>query len=123
MAQPVLLYDGDCGFCTSAVHALRRRLHLGATASPWQSADLETVALTPEDASRAVWFVDGERRCSGAQAVAAWLGTGARPLRWVGAVMGAPGARVLAQAVYRVVARNRERIPGPWDRTCAPGAR
>ncbi|MCC5477351.1 DUF393 domain-containing protein [Streptomyces barringtoniae] len=29
-----------------------------------------------------------------------------------------PGVRHLAQAVYGLVARNRHRIPGPWEHTC-----
>jgi predicted DCC family thiol-disulfide oxidoreductase YuxK len=123
MAKPLLLVDGDCGFCTSTGRALDRHLHLRATVMAWQSADLDAVALTRDEVSSALWFVDGEQRCSGSQAVAAWLGTGPRPVQWLGAVLRARGIRSLAQATYRVVARHRGRIPGPWQHTCAPVTR
>ena len=117
---PLVLIDGDCGFCTSMARALDRLLHLHATTVAWQAADLDGITLTSGEASSAVWFVDAGRRCSGAPAVAAWLGTGPPPVRWVGAILQAPGVRVVASMVYRVVARHRARIPGPWQHTCAP---
>jgi len=118
-----VLFDADCGFCTATVHALGRRLRLRARTAPWQSADLGTLALTRDEASSALWFLDGEQRGSGARAVALWLGTGPPLARLAGATLQTPGVRVLAALGYRVVSRNRARIPGPWQRTCAPVTR
>ncbi len=120
---PLVLFDADCGFCTATVHALGRRLRLRARTAPWQSADLGTLALTRDEASSALWFLDGEQRGSGARAVALWLGTGPPLARLAGATLQTPGVRVLAALGYRVVSRNRARIPGPWQRTCAPVTR
>ena len=64
MSEPVVLFDGACGFCRVAVTRLARsrRLRLAGRLSPCRSVDL---------------------------------------------------------APYGLTARNRHRIPGPWERTCA----
>jgi hypothetical protein len=33
-------------------------------------------------------------------------------------VLKAPGIRTAAEACYKVIARNRHRIPGPWEHAC-----
>ncbi len=53
----VLIYDGDCGFCTSCVDYLKRRLKAMPEAVPFQSADLHQLGLSRERAQKKVWLV------------------------------------------------------------------
>ncbi|MFI9647468.1 thiol-disulfide oxidoreductase DCC family protein [Streptomyces sp. NPDC052040] len=114
----VVLFDGECGFCRAATGYLVRRLHLQGELRPWQSADLASYRLTRSQAEQRLWFITAERRTGGAAAFADWFSTGDRTARTAGRLIALPGVRHLAQAVYGLVARNRHRIPGPWEHTC-----
>ena len=105
-----LIFDGDCGFCTTSANWVERRTT--ADVVPWQRFDLDAAGLTEAEASAAVQWVDGEQRLSGARAIAAVLRRcgGAWPL--VGRLIDLPPMRPLAALGYRLVARYRYRLPG-----------
>ncbi|MFD0774857.1 hypothetical protein ACFQZ2_13035, partial [Streptomonospora algeriensis] len=41
---PVLVFDGDCGFCTSSARLARRFVEPRLRTVPWQVADLSSAA-------------------------------------------------------------------------------
>ena len=111
--KPLLIYDGDCGFCTSSARWAESRWDGRARAVPWQRADLVQLGLTPEQANATAWWVDERgRHFPGHLAIAYALAAGAgwsaalgrlllhRPFTWIGAV------------VYPVISRYRHRLPG-----------
>ncbi|MEO7069639.1 MAG: DUF393 domain-containing protein [Nostocoides sp.] len=113
---PVLVFDGDCGFCTTSAGFLRRRV-AGSGASftvvPWQRADLPALGLTEEDCRAAVrWVGSDGRPYAGADAIAAVLRAGRMPWRPVGLALQLPGLRNLAEVAYRWVAAHRYQLPG-----------
>lgn len=109
----ILVYDGDCGFCTKSVEWLARRNLLGYPAKPWQSFDQGDLPVTPEVLqTQVVLDRTGHAPLGGADAFAACAKASSSPWRWVGGIMALPVVRSLAQAVYRAVARNRYRMPG-----------
>lgn len=73
--RPTLVFDGDCGFCTSSARLLER-IGPDAEIVPWQRADLDRLGIT---AVRAMTL---------------------------------PGISPFAAAAYRLVSRNRHRLPG-----------
>ncbi len=103
----MLIYDGDCGFCRRSVGWARA---LGATCEmrPSTEVDLPALGLTPEDVAAAAWYVDGERRYAGHEAVAMTLCSS----RWLvvrlaGRVVGSRPVRPLARRAYAWVADHR----------------
>ncbi len=110
--QPVLVYDGDCAFCTSCARALER-IGPDAEIVAWQLTDLAELGITEAQAIEAVQWVrvDGTVR-SGHEAVAAVLSTAGWGWRAIGRVVLMPGISWLAAKVYRLVADNRRRLPG-----------
>jgi predicted DCC family thiol-disulfide oxidoreductase YuxK len=116
--EPLVVFDGTCGFCRAAVAYLQRRLALAGDCRPWQGLDLDSMGLTETDTRQSMWYVSTSRRESGPMAFAAWFATGNRTARLFGRFLSLPGVRHLAQAVYWLVARNRHRIPGPWEHAC-----
>jgi predicted DCC family thiol-disulfide oxidoreductase YuxK len=110
--RPVLVYDGDCGFCTRCARFLER---IGADAEivAWQLTDLAELGLTEGQAADAVQWIqtDGTVR-SGHEAIAAVLNTAGRAWRVIGRMILLPGISWIAAKVYRLVARNRYRLPG-----------
>lgn len=122
--QPVLVYDGDCAFCTSAVRFAERWLRPRCTATPWQFADLARLGVTPRRAEREVlWVTPAGAVHGGAQAVAKLLlsASGGWPL--VGALLTLPPVRWMAHGLYRLIARNRHRLPGGTAACALPSSR
>lgn len=115
--RPVLLFDGDCAFCTSCARALER---IGPEAEivAWQLADLTELGVTEEQASDAVQWVSavGTVR-SGHEAIAAVLITAGPAWKLAGRVILLPGISSIAAKVYRLVADNRRRLPGSTCKT------
>ncbi|SFQ42994.1 Predicted thiol-disulfide oxidoreductase YuxK, DCC family [Amycolatopsis arida] len=109
----VLLYDGDCGFCTKSVAWLDQRNLLGFPARPWQSVPDHELPASPEALMTEVVLTrPGRRPLGGADAIAACVRESPSRLRFAGRLLALPGLRGLARAVYRLVARNRYRLPG-----------
>jgi predicted DCC family thiol-disulfide oxidoreductase YuxK len=114
---PWLIFDGDCAFCTSSAYWLARRLHrqVGPNARivPWQFTDLSALGITAARAQReALWVGTEGAIYGGAPAFAEWLRFRGGPYGVAGYVMELPVVRTLAAAVYRVIAKNRHRMPG-----------
>lgn len=111
--QPVLVFDGDCGFCTTSVKLAERRLRPRCEAVPWQFADLDALCVTEERAGHEVlWVTPDGTVYGGAQAVAKLLLSTGRAWPLLGALLMVAPARWVAHGAYRLVARNRHRLPG-----------
>ncbi|WP_440082456.1 thiol-disulfide oxidoreductase DCC family protein [Streptosporangium sp. LJ11] len=110
--QPVLVFDGDCGFCTTSVRFAERRVGVRARVVPWQFADLRALGVTRERAEREVLWVENGRVYGGAQAVARLLISAGLPWSPLGLVLRIPPFRWVARGIYRLVAANRHRLPG-----------
>jgi predicted DCC family thiol-disulfide oxidoreductase YuxK len=110
--RPVLLYDGDCAFCTSCVRVLER-IGPDAEILAWQNTDLAKLGITEGQATDAVqWIqIDGTVR-SGHEAIAATLNTAGRIWKITGRMILLPGISWMAAKIYRLVADNRYRLPG-----------
>jgi len=112
-AQPLLVFDGDCAFCTTWVRRGERMLGVFPHAEPWQWLDLDAHGLTRHDVTHFAWYLDGADRFRGHAAVAAVLkrqrGFG---WRFLGNLITTPPFSWLAALAYRFVARFRHRLPG-----------
>ena len=114
---PWIIYDGDCAFCTSSAEWLARRLHRpngpNPRLVPWQFTDLAALATTAERTQReALWVSSDGTIYGGAAAFAEWLKFRGGAYGIAGRVMNLPVIRSLAAAVYRLIAKNRHRMPG-----------
>lgn len=109
----VLVFDGDCAFCTMCARWAVAHVHSAAQAIPYQHADLPKLGLTVEGCASALHYVDhGGQAHRGADAVGRYLQEAAGWWRIVGSFMLLPGIHNLSQIVYRVIAENRHRLPG-----------
>ncbi|MFJ4206475.1 DCC1-like thiol-disulfide oxidoreductase family protein [Streptomyces sviceus] len=121
MSEPVVVFDGSCGFCRATVMPLARarRLRLTGRLLPYQATDLGPYGLTEQDALERMWLVQDGHLHGAAQAFAAWFATGNMAARLIGRTLSLPGVRHAAKAASQLIARNRHRNPGPWEHTCA----
>lgn len=110
---PILIYDGDCAFCSSSVRFIERRVRRHPVCRPWQHLELDEYGVTRGACESAVQYVDEHGRVYAAEeGIARLLIRGGRGWAIVGRVMLVPGVRHAAGVVYRWISRNRHRLPG-----------
>jgi predicted DCC family thiol-disulfide oxidoreductase YuxK len=109
----VLVFDGDCGFCTMTVGILGRLVKPRCEAVPWQRADLGALGIDRHRAQyEALWVTPAGVVYGGVQAVAKLLMSTGGAWAVAGAVLTLPPVRWAAHGVYRLVADHRGRLPG-----------
>lgn len=121
----MLIFDGDCGFCTTSAHWIQRRLPDDVEVVAWQFVDdLDALGLTVDEADAKVWWItpDG-RRHGGHLAIGHALRSAGGFWGLIGTMLVTPPASWLAAPVYALVARYRHRMPGgtPACRIDPPG--
>ncbi len=123
--RPVMVFDGDCGFCRYWVERFRALTGDRVVYRPFQDAAADFPAIPREAFEEAVQFVEpGGRVTSGADAVSRALEYTRGMPRLLGrAYLAVPGGRPLARFVYRWVARNRSRLGWtvPGQKSGKPG--
>jgi predicted DCC family thiol-disulfide oxidoreductase YuxK len=113
----IVVYDGDCGFCTWTATRGQRLLPAEVTIQPWQHTDLAALGLDQDSVRCAVqWVAPGHPPRAGHRAIASWLIASALPWSIPGALLLIPPVSWIAAASYLVIARHRHQIPGPWRR-------
>ncbi|MEU2601734.1 thiol-disulfide oxidoreductase DCC family protein [Streptomyces hirsutus] len=111
--RPVLVYDGDCAFCTASVNLARRRLRPRCEIIQWQSADMDSLRIDRKQAEyELLWITPSGVVHGGAQAVARLLLNSPRGWAVPGILLSLPPIRWLAHGVYRIIANNRDHMPG-----------
>jgi predicted DCC family thiol-disulfide oxidoreductase YuxK len=109
----VLVFDGDCAFCTSSARFIERFIPTSAEIVPWQFANLPALGTTAERArSELLWVQPAGRIDGGADAVSALLVESGGGWRLLGRLMRLPPLDRVAHGLYRLVAANRHRLPG-----------
>ncbi len=111
--QATLVYDGDCGFCTTSAKWIERRLGDDVRVEMWQALDLESMGLTNDDVTTAAYFVDPDGTLHrGHAGIGRALEHMALPFRPLGWLMQRPPIGWIAAPIYRLVAKYRYRLPG-----------
>lgn len=112
----LLIFDGDCGFCTTSAGWIERRLPDEVRVAPWQILDLDEYGLTEDAVTTAAYWVEDDGTTHRGH-----LGIG-RSLIAAGGVWTLPGHLIvrppvgwIAKPVYGWIAKNRHRMPGATD--------
>lgn len=120
---PLLVFDGDCAFCTTSVNALERILPAFPPKSPWQWLDLDELGLTVDDVTNYAWVVTPTHQYAGHLALSALLRAQKRAgWRFLGHLIATPPISWIAALAYRAIAANRHRLPGGTPACALPPA-
>ncbi len=122
--SPILLYDGDCSFCTSSVWFFVDRergeaMRFASTRSDVGRALLDERGLDADTVNSMV-LIEGGRvfvRSTAVLRAARYL---RNPWSWLAWFRFVP--RFVRDAAYKVVARVRHRLPGSRDACRVPSA-
>jgi predicted DCC family thiol-disulfide oxidoreductase YuxK len=111
--RATLIFDGDCGFCTTVAKHFHKRSLVPIDIVPWQRAKLADFGLTSQMARDQVYLERDGELFGGHECFAELMRIQGDPFhRLVARVLRAPGIRRLSAWGYRLVAKNRHRLPG-----------
>ena len=112
--SPTLVFDGDCAFCTACVRWGQRNLKQWPTTVAYQFIDISEHGLTQEQVRTSIWLLPAKLPANRASAA---ILKQQRNLFWklLGVLIDLPILRLLSAAAYRLVARNRHRLPGATE--------
>lgn len=117
MSRAILLYDGQCGFCSASVafvlrHDRRKQTLRFAPLAGELGRRLLAEHPELEGVDSMLWFEPGAGsvrvRSEAALCVCSYLGGGFKVLGWLGRLV----PRALRDGVYRVIAARRKQLPG-----------
>lgn len=109
----ILIFDGDCGFCTTTANWITKNSAVPVDAQPYQWAKLAEFGLTEKEAAAKVQLISGGKIYAGHHCMAKLLLIQPNALlKLLGAVMVMPGVEPISAKVYEWVAANRQRLPG-----------
>ena len=109
----VLVFDGDCGFCTSTANYFGNRTRSEIQTVAWQLTDLAPLGLTAEQTAKRVYFIQAGKTYAAEKAIAKLLVSQKNIFyRSLGFVMQVPPFSWLAKPGYWLVARFRHKLPG-----------
>jgi predicted DCC family thiol-disulfide oxidoreductase YuxK len=113
----LLIYDGDCGFCTATAAWMMDRLDPDVDVEAWQQLDLDRYGLTASDGQKSSWWIDDDGvAIAGALGIAEALkSTQPRWTRLAGTFVGSAPVQPVAKLVYKGVVRYRHKLPGSTD--------
>lgn len=113
MCQPVLIFDGDCGFCTTTANYIVKRSKTPILAHAWQLIDVTEYGILQPQAQKRVYVIDEGHAFGGHEAFAQLLRLQKNPLLTAIAwVMVVPPICWLSRIAYALVARYRHKLPG-----------
>ena len=113
LTSDFLIWDGDCAFCARCVGFVERRIKTEAKIVAHQKADLLKLGLTTEQCNAALqWVFRDSTIRSGSRAVAALLRSSNFGWAILGVAIDLPVVRLISSAIYKVIAKNRQHLPG-----------
>ena len=112
-SETLLIFDGDCSFCTTWVNRLEAALPTFPPSTPWQWIDIGEYALTPEDVAKYAWVVTPGGHYAGHLAASALLRMQPHfALRFLGHLIATPPFSWISAVAYGWISKNRHRLPG-----------
>lgn len=102
MMRDLVVYDGDCGVCEWAAGWVKRYA---------PKVDVSSHTKYGVEHLSAVWYITSTGRHEGATAISMILKrSDPKTAKIAGAIIGAPGIRILSRGVYFLIAKNRRRL-------------
>jgi predicted DCC family thiol-disulfide oxidoreductase YuxK len=104
--KPILIYDGDCGFCKYWVNRWKRQTKGKISYQPYQQMQ-DKFDITEDEFQKSVWLVvSDERKFSAAEAVVKSLALAGKK-KWYWIYKNIPLMDKIFELSYLVIAKNR----------------
>ena len=116
--RATLVFDGDCGFCSSSVRWLERTLSVMPRSLPFQWAPLEELGISRREAVDRVWLIitdrSGQLHQYGGYVAISMVLRRQPHLGWrfLGVLLDTVPFSFAAGIAYSLIARYRHLLPG-----------
>ncbi len=108
-----IIYDSDCGFCENSIARLRSIIGDRINYVPRHDVADGAYGIAADESNRAIQFVENESIVySGAHAIFKALSYKSGWGIWLWFYKYLPGFKLVAEAVYKVIAKFRTQISG-----------
>jgi predicted DCC family thiol-disulfide oxidoreductase YuxK len=119
----VLIFDGDCGFCTTTANFMVKHSKVTIEAKPWQYVDFTNLPITKEDCAEQVYLLVDGKPYGGHEGFAMTLRVQpSKVIRFIGLVAMSKALRWFSKPTYRLVAKYRHKLPGGTPACKLPNA-
>jgi predicted DCC family thiol-disulfide oxidoreductase YuxK len=109
----VLIFDGDCGFCTTVSNFAVKNTKLPVRAEAWQLVDVTKYGVTKDQTAKRVYFIHNGKTYAANQAVAKLLALKNNLFyKTLGYLLQIPPISWIAIPGYYLVAKFRHMLPG-----------
>ena len=109
----LVIYDGDCAFCSSAARFAQQQVAPSLSYSPYQFTVLAKYGITTEQALSSLKFVTNSGEVLSAHlAVSQIMRNGNKFWKLLGILVDLPIIRLLAALGYKLTAKYRHKLPG-----------
>jgi len=112
MTAAIVIYDGDCAFCSSAARFAQAKVAKNLKYQAYQLSDLVSLNLTEAECQRALQMIIDDKKFSAEKAVIELLRYGNLFYRSLAMILSLPILRLLTRIGYRLIAKYRHRLPG-----------
>jgi len=107
----MIIYDGECYFCTGVVLFLKKHLSYFPEARASQNTPFSITNLSEEETKKYVWYIKGGKYYKGFRVLSALLKQQPEPQRQLlGHFMSIPPFSWIFDLGYIIVSRNRKRL-------------
>ena len=106
MEKPLLIYDGDCGFCKYWVDRWKKTTGEKIQYESYQEIISEIEEVTREQAKRSVWLILDDKVLSAAEAVVTAYGITGNT-KWLWIYNNIPLADKIFELTYKLIANHR----------------
>jgi predicted DCC family thiol-disulfide oxidoreductase YuxK len=112
-AKPLLIFDGDCGFCTTTANYIVKHSKTAIEIKPWQYVDFTNLPVTSEQCADQVYFLIDGVPYGGHEAFAMILRSQRNvSLKAFGSILMLKALRFITTPAYRLTAKYRQKLPG-----------
>lgn len=109
----VLIFDGDCGFCTTTANYIAKKSKVKIQVVPWQFQDFKGLPVTQEQCADQVYLLVNDKPFGGHEAFAMILKVQSNPVfRVLGTIIKSQALSWIMRPSYRLVAKYRHKLPG-----------
>lgn len=110
---PILIYDGDCAFCSSTIRLIKQLMPQHPPMEPFQFLRTEDYGLTRQKCGEEIKYVNANGQVYGGEAAFKnFFRDAGKAWKLIALIMSVPVVQQVSGLVYRWVARNRHKLPG-----------
>ncbi len=116
--QPMIIFDGDCGFCQRCIQSLKNHIHKPLTYIAYQQLQEPIAGLTPQDFKKSIYYQEQNGTLTHGAAALYKVLSDHGSIHWLyWPHRHIPGFAAISEWIYKIIAKNRGRLSKWFNRS------